>query len=278
MLLRRYDSQAVSVNPQAIAYLSRSRLPYLAEQRLTRRTRLSELPAMGYVRSIGKQPSPGRMSAPDVLRFLTDHDPADYCVVNFLRSTYGAICIRKGSLIYVEIVYGHLSGLLRYGAFQERFIFNADADSFELCHIQKIHQSHFVDPDTLHLRQIAPRPTSQQETARLLARLIVDSMLPDNFFSEVLVTDGGPIWIDAKPYPFSILFHGLFSKARQCVYSRTGDIAYARTLPIFEPRTWTPDHVPPRPAFTAIALREAGLGSHLVTYALERGLGAIYNK
>jgi hypothetical protein len=170
--------------------------------------------------------------------------------------------VKQAGGVYVELVDGHVSGLLRDGWCN----FRAWATSEEL-RLLRVTQQEAVDFATLEPALRPSRPIPEPTIRRVLS-LMTQSLerLPPNTLTEFILTpDLQPLFVDLKSYRWPIRFERLFDDSSEpWLYGERGD-------PI---SSWVGC---PRPSTDAESL-EAGTGvtldigaalSHFVSYGLQ---------
>lgn len=189
-------------------------------------------------------------------------------VTEFVESIAGAAYVSCGPYALVEVVEGHLSGLLTAGLVRARYLL---ADNGDVICSQEFDQGVCVGPDGL---VEATRSEAAELDTRTIAMAIHDKVCRSRAdratLMEILVTPSRAVWVDAKSYPWDIKLDAVFEATRRLIYG-------SPTTTVVEPRAWNEDSIPRGIAGRAIILREHALLSHFVTYSLMRGLGGMWN-
>lgn len=265
---RRFGRGWTEVDPNADQFLRASGLPTARTWRLSEVDDLGMLPGTVYVRAPTPQRSPGPMTLTQLRQLASQQDVSTMLVTEFIESTAGAAYVSCGSYELVEIVEGHLSGLLTSGLVRARYLLS---DNGEVLCSQEFEQSMCAGPDG---RIELNRSDAAQLDTRTIALAIHDkvgrSRAERATLMEILVTPSRTVWVDAKSYPWDVKLDAVFEANRRLIYG-------SPTAQVVEPRAWSVDSIPGDIAGRAITLREHALLSHFVTYSLIRGLGGIWN-
>lgn len=266
------------VHADAPQTLIDSGLPRLSLLPLARPEDLRKLPFDLYVRAT-QGPSPGRLSAPQLRELLEVSASRNYTAVEFVDSIAGATCIRSGRTMLIEFAHGHLSSILRKAHMAHRFLIVQDDYGVRILRDQTFNQWEYIDPATLTPTSGFNAEISSDEVADIaveIAELVFDSRLPDRTLTEIMVTQQGPRWVDARPYAWAIDYGGLLKETSVCIYKSDTDWPIAQVRPLV-PEKWDPVDVPASTSGTALFLDGRPLTCHFVTYSLERGLRFLYN-
>lgn len=267
--------EAISkMNPEADSILSTAGLPRLRIFPLGCSVSTTELPKVVYLRAPSPATSPGMMTRDELTDLSRKRSLSGYIAVEFLSSLAGAVCVDGEGFTLIELVHGHLSGLLQHGMLAARYL--VEHGSGRVLRHAAFSQSAYVDSDSLDFRGTAPvhgqvNDSDLLDVAVELAQYVRSAKMPARMLTEVMITPRGPVWVDAKSYPWQVDVHGLFSPERTLIYGKPTDTAS------FTPSDWTTSSIPEDVTRLSYSLDAHALTCHFITYSLGRGLGALYN-
>lgn len=230
---------------------------------------------MVYVRAPSPATSPGIMTRDELRDLSRKRSLSGYIVVEFVSSLGGAVCVDGEECTLIELVHGHLSGLLQHGMLAARYL--VEHGSGRVLRHADFSQSAYVDPDFLDFRDTVPvhgqvNNSNLPDVAVELAQYVRSAKMPARMLTEVMITANGPIWVDAKSYPWQVDVDGLFSPERILIYGKLADTAS------FAPSDWTTNSIPEDVTRLNYSLDAHALTCHFITYSLGRGLGVLYNR
>lgn len=193
----------------------------------------------------------------------------DFSAVEFVPSIAGATTVAIGGAILVELAIGHLSGLLGHGYISTRTLIPSSKPQAKFTMTYK--QSSMVDPESMTIVESRRHGVDFTAACASIAKKSFDAF-GNAHLTEVMITpEGSPVWVDVKLYPWQIDFGALFHSERTVIYGEPGPIRQ------WHPKKWQPSAVPTALSGRSLAIGDHALTSHLVTYALSRGLDVLYN-
>jgi hypothetical protein len=261
------------MNPDAHRILDSAGLPHPKRLQLDRDPVSQDLPSEIYLRPPSREGSPRRMSAAAFRQLLEGQDLSGYSAVEFVPSVAGAVSVMRGRLVLVEIVLGHLSGLLQEGLLRARLL--VDWSRQTIIASDRFSQGSWIDPRSLtkgHVRFPAWGRIDLDEIATEVALRGARSGLDDHMLTEIMVAHDRLVWVDAKRFAWDIDLNGMFSPERKLIYGST------RGKTPLDPVDWTPAAIPGDIKSRSLSLGGHPLGCHFVKYSLERGLHSLYNR
>ena len=228
------------------------------------------LPAEMFLRGPPPQRRGRRVTRRALLELMRSEDLSSYSAVEFVPSIAGATTVSRDDLLLVEMVFGHLSGLLDHALLNARVLI--DRSSGSALGVQHFSQDWRVDPESLEALEsrVAPLSGKRLVDASLEIAAGVRDLGP-NVLTELMIGRDRRVRVDAKPYPWRVELRGLLRTERECIY---GEMPVGGSL--LDGR-WRTSDVPPDATTMSLALGSRPLTSHFVTYSLERGLAAILN-
>lgn len=227
------------------------------------------LPAQIYLRQQYGDRLARVVTSAEYLDLLAGGKLRNYKAVEFIPSVAGATTAAAGGKILVEITLGHLSGLLQHGLIATRHLMLPEPSVSETATFK---QTTIVDPDSMTLVDASDSTNDFTNICADIASRAYRAF-GDAHLTEVMITpEGTPIWVDAKTYPWMVDFAGLFREDRAVIY---GNSHHTHE---WHPGVWHPAAITASLSGRSLTIGERPLTSHLVTYALNRGLDAIYNR
>ena len=229
---------------------------------------LEALPGLVYVRARSPERSPGLMSRDDLARLLASEPRKTFSVAEYVPSIAGATYLHCGDWALIEVVVGHLSGLLGEGLLRWRYLLSPGGTFLKG---QEFEQTRWKEAtgeagsEPKNMQQFEPR----RAALSIHERVAKGSVSPRTLM-EIMITVDRILWVDAKNYSWGVDVEALFSERRALVYGAT-------ELPIFEPVSWTVGALPAHTECVAYNLDHRALSSHFVTYSLAAGLGGLWN-
>ena len=125
----------------------------------------ADVPERVYLRAASPVHSPGLMHRSQFLDFVRSVDLTGYEAVEFVPSIGGAVCVTTAHQTYLELVDGHLTGLLQAGILRERVLLDGRSGT---AHSRPCpSQANLIDPETLELK------VASSASARLREPLLV---------------------------------------------------------------------------------------------------------
>jgi hypothetical protein len=228
-----------------------------------------------YVRSTDGSPAGGVMSAAEFLATKAARPHDNLTAVEFVHSAAGATCVVTREFVYVEVVLGHLSGLLEHAALASRSLYAREAGRAPLVDSRQVEQHAYVDPEAMSLMDRSVSDFDRvavSEWSRAIAQIANVSRLPQGSLTELLITEEEFVWVDHKPYPWDMELDAVFEPNRAVVFERSAVSRESLSV------TWNPDDLRGDSSGLAIVLDDHPLTCHYVTYSLQRGLSAILNR
>jgi len=206
-----------------------------------------------------------------LLDLLNSVDLSSYSAVEFVPSIAGATTISRDDVLLVEVVLGHVSGILDHALLHTRVLI--DRRTRSPIRVQHFSQNRRVDPESLKLLPYHETPLSRTELVTSSLEIAADvEDLGTNMLSELMIARERRTWVDAKPYPWGVDLRGLLRPARKCIYGAVP----AEGLVLNG--AWRTSEVPAVTTNMSLVVGNRPLTSHFVTYSLERGLAAIMNR
>lgn len=258
----------VGVDPDAERVLQAAGLPTLTHRPLSSAVGLEQLPPVVYVRAPHPQRSPGLMSRDQLIALASSRDVSSLSIVDYLPSIGGAAYLSHGSVALVELVVGHLSGLLIHGMLRARYLLGEDG---------RVRRAQVL-PQPLQAAasgQLGPggpgmSVSSLEDLALSIHGQARMSSISSNMLMEIMVAEDRCVWVDAKHYPWAIDLDAIFSSKRQLIHGSS-------SVACVEPAAWAIDQIPTSCSSISLNLGNRALLGHYVTYSLQRGLGGLWN-
>lgn len=235
-----YSRQEVSLSPPNTLFYLRHLAPGLTSETL-RREELTEL-----------------------LITSDSPDPSNIQIEEYVLSSFGGCAVVSAGGIYIELVLGHLSGLLRRADCHFRFFLSPTSTSYRSVPGKTLTLQSRAD---LHV-QAAPQLPAQsflpwaQQASSLL------SAVPTSHLFEFIVSSTGRLlFVDFKEYPWQIKFDALLRGDPASLYEAKPQL---RGTPREFEAALHLSNLPDSPEPLAITLGNHALLSHFITYALDR--------
>jgi hypothetical protein len=186
-----------------------------------------------------------------------------------IMSTRGGCVVRTGDSTYIELVAGHLSGLLRHAWCQYRWLKSLSRINslyVSQCMMIKQHMEH---------NEIVPGVSLStsfvDKVTKFVAEVLAVHVAPRLY--EFIVDDSDSVYfVDYKPYPWALKFCPLFGHS-----ARSADVLYGSRLEgrIGCIRKFNLATIQAVDSDTTLCIDDKALLSHFVTYSLQKGVRCI---